>query len=168
MTSALQHVKHLKFIDDLSCNEFEVFHLPAPLILQWPEEWRDDDIYRVLDMIPNDKLESFWLVSHTYRRLGARVLEQLIARQRKLEGFITPVEPEAEADIVQHRRSLRIYLDADTTFDDLTGQSLSIGPSTQRLMLQNPVNDWFKALVEHYDGQHDELISHLISKHQSL
>jgi hypothetical protein len=52
----------LKFIDDPSCNDFEVHHLRAPPILRWPEEWRDEDICRVLDMIPDDKLESFWYV----------------------------------------------------------------------------------------------------------
>jgi hypothetical protein len=57
---ALRHVKHLKFVDEPSCDGFEVHHSCAPPVLHWPEDRRDEYICRVLETISDDKLESFW------------------------------------------------------------------------------------------------------------
>jgi hypothetical protein len=112
-------------------------------------------------------LTSCRFVSHTHRRLSARVLKRLSAQQRKLEDLINPTP--AEANVFQRRRSVRILLDESTTFDEVKGQLLSIALNTKRLLLlQNTEIGSHDRLDDHYDGDDDEVISHLRLRNQSL
>jgi hypothetical protein len=62
---SLRYLKSVTFFDDPSCNDFRVHHNRAPPVLTWPEQWRDEDICRVLELVPENKLRAFWYVQYT-------------------------------------------------------------------------------------------------------
>lgn len=135
-------------------------------------------------MVAADKLGSFWyvlplqhlslvfllkvsltscsLVSRTYRRLGALVLDQLSTQQRNLEDHI--VRAEAGAKASQYRRTVRIFVNEHTTLDDVTEQQLGIGRSTKRLLVQN-IEHVVLSLLNYgnYNSEHDKVISYIRS-----
>jgi hypothetical protein len=57
--SSLRYLKSVTFIDDPACNDFRFHPNRAPPVLAWPEQWRDDDICRVLELVPENKLRAF-------------------------------------------------------------------------------------------------------------